>query len=62
MAETKQIRAVEMVRRIRDELAQELAGKSDAEIIAFYRRAGDAARESVKRDQPSNPRMEQTRR
>jgi hypothetical protein len=62
MAETKQIRAVEMVRRIRDELAQELAGKSDAEIIAFYRRAGDAARESVKRDQPSNPRMEPTRR
>jgi len=52
MAETKQIRAVEMVRRIRDELAQELAGKSDAEIIAFYRRAGDAARESVKRVQP----------
>lgn len=62
MAETKQIRAVEMVRRIRDELAQELAGKSDAEIIAFYRRAGDAAREAVKRDQPSNPRMEPTRR
>ena len=61
MAETKQIRAVEMVRRIRDELAQELAGKSDAEIIAFYRRAGDAARESVKRDQPSNPRMEPRR-
>ena len=55
MAETTQIRAVEMVRRIRDELAQELAGKSDAEIIAFYRKAGDAARESAKRDQPSNP-------
>ena len=62
MAEPKQIRAVEMVRRIRDELAQELAGKSDAEIIAFYRRAGDAARESVKRDQSSNPRMGPTRR
>ena len=31
MAETKQIRAVEMVRRIRDELARELAGKSDAD-------------------------------
>ena len=52
MAETKQIRAVELVRGIRDELARELAGKSDAEIIAFYRRAGDAARESAKRGQP----------
>lgn len=61
MAETKQIRAVEMVRRIRDELARELAGKSDVEIIAFYRKAGDAARESVKRGQPSNTRMEPTR-
>ena len=40
MAETTQIRAVEMVRRIRDDLAHELAGKSDAEVIAFYRRAG----------------------
>lgn len=61
MAETKQIRAVDMVRRIRDELARELAGKSDAEIIAFYRRAGDAARESAERGQPSNTRMEPTR-
>jgi hypothetical protein len=52
MAETKEIRAVEMVRRIRDELARELAGKSDAEIIAFYRKAGDTARESAKRGQP----------
>jgi nucleosome binding factor SPN SPT16 subunit len=60
MAETKQIRAVEMVRRIRDELARELADKSDAEIIAFYRKAGDAARESAKRGQPSNTRMEPT--
>lgn len=58
MDETKPIRAVEMVRRIRDELARELAGKSEAEIIAFYRKAGDAARESSR---PSNPRMEPTR-
>ena len=61
MAETTQIRAVEMVRRIRDDLAHELAGKSDAEIIAFYRRAGDAARQSVKRGQPSNPRTAPSR-
>ena len=61
MVETKSIRAVEMVRRIRDELARELAGKSEAEIIAFYRRAGDAARESARKAQPSNPRMEPAR-
>ena len=61
MVETKSIRAVEMVRRIRDELARELAGKSEAEIIAFYRRAGDAARESARKAQPSHPRMEPTR-
>ena len=63
MAETKTIRAVEMVRRIRDELARELAGKSDAEVIAFYRKAGEAAQcQSTSRVQPSNPRMEPTRR
>lgn len=61
MAETKPIQAVEMVRHIRDELARELAGMSDAEmIIAFYRRAGDAARESAKRGQPSNEALHET--
>jgi hypothetical protein len=60
MADTKQIQAVEMVRRIRDELARELAGKSDADIIAFYRRAGDAARESARRGQPSNQALIET--
>lgn len=59
MAETKQIRAVEMVRRIRDELARELAGKSEAEIVAFYRKAGEAALESARRG--CNPRMEPRR-
>ena len=62
MTETKLIQVVEMVRRIRDGLARELAGKSEAEIIAFYRKAGDAARASAKGKQPSNPRMEPTRR
>jgi hypothetical protein len=37
------IRAVEMVRKIRDRQARRLAGKSTAEIIAFYRAAGEAA-------------------
>ena len=66
MNETKPIRAVEMVRRIRDDMARELAGKSEAEIIAFYRRAGDATREAAKRGAsvgpPSIKRMEPTRR
>jgi len=60
MAETKQIQAVEMVRRIRDELARELAGKSDADIIAFYRRAGDAARKSTRRSQSSDQALPDT--
>ena len=66
MAETNQIRAVDMVRRIRDELARELAGKSEAEVMAFYNKAGEAARERARSKeptgQPSNPRMEPTRR
>jgi hypothetical protein len=32
-----------MVRRIRDRQAKALAGKSPAEVIAFYRAAGEAA-------------------
>lgn len=44
MAENTEIRAVEMVRGIRDEQATMLAGKSNAEIIAFFKEAGEAAR------------------
>ena len=66
MSKTKPIRAVEMVRQIRDEMARELAGKSEAEIIAFYSKAGNAAREMAKRaasaSPPSNKRMQPTRR
>jgi hypothetical protein len=47
MDETTPIRAVELVRRIRDEQAQELAGKSNEEIIAFFRKAGAEARKSA---------------
>jgi len=43
------LRAVEMVRRIRDRHARQLAGKTDAEIIAFYRAAGEAAMEDLRR-------------
>jgi len=48
------LRAVGMVRRIRDRHARQLAGKTDAEIIAFYRAAGEAAMEDVR--QRSKPR------
>jgi len=39
------VRAVNMVRRIRDRQAKALAGKSAAEVIAFYRAAGDEAKQ-----------------
>ena len=41
------LRALAMVRRIRDRQARQLAGKTDAEIIAFYRAAGDVAMEHL---------------
>ncbi len=41
------LRAVEMVRRIRDRHARQLAGKTEAEIIAFYRAAGEAAMDDL---------------
>ena len=44
MAEKIQIKAVDMVRSIRDQQAQMLKGKSKAEIIDFFRKAGEAAR------------------
>lgn len=56
MAEKTQIKAVEMVRHIRDEQAKLLAGKSTAEMIAFFRKAGDAARREAKRRQSSERR------
>ena len=43
------IRAVEMVRTIRDRQSRRLAGKSPEEIIAFYRTAGEAAMQDVDR-------------
>ena len=43
------IRAVEMVRKIRDRQARRLAGKSPEEIIAFYRAAGEEAMQDAER-------------
>ncbi len=37
------IRAVEMVRKIRDRQTRSLARKSSAEVVAFFREAGEAA-------------------
>ena len=53
MGKTKPIRTIEMVREIRDEMSRELDGKSDAEVIAFFNRAGDAPRKGAKRRLPS---------
>ena len=47
------VRAVDMVRRIRDQQAKALAGKSAAEVIAFYRAAGKAAVPDVAPSVPS---------
>jgi len=63
MAENTEIRAVEMVRRIRDEQATMLAGKSNAEIIAFFKEAGEAARRQAQspreRNKDAQPPVEQ---
>ena len=55
MSETKTIRAVELVRHIRDEHARQLAGKSDEELIAFFRRAGEEARKAAEQRGSSRP-------
>jgi len=42
------IRAVEMVRRIRDRQARALTRKTPTEIVAFFRAAGEAAVEDAR--------------
>ena len=50
MKKSPRIRAVKMVRTIRDRHARRLAGKSPDEIMAFYRAAGiEAAQEAERR-------------
>ncbi len=49
MEESKVIRAVELVRQIRDKQATALSGKSTEEIIAFFRRAAETAREDARK-------------
>lgn len=43
------VRAVDMVRKIRDRHTRRLAGKSPEEIIAFYRAAGESAMQDAER-------------
>ncbi len=43
----KTIRAVDMVREIRDAQARRLEGLSDKDIIEFFRSAGAAARQKA---------------
>lgn len=65
MEETTQIRAVEMVRDIRDQLAREWADKSPSELIQILNQAGGQARDEARgarRDSTSKTRMEPTRR
>jgi len=50
-----------MVRRIRDEQARLLEGKSEAEIIAFFRKAGEAARREAKKRRQAAPAQARSR-
>ncbi|HKZ40508.1 MAG TPA: hypothetical protein VJ044_06065 [Candidatus Hodarchaeales archaeon] len=55
MSEKIEIRSVEMVRQIRDEMAEILKGKSHSEIINFFKKAGDAVREEARRRRRAEP-------
>jgi len=49
MKQTIEIRAVELVRRIRDHQAAQLADKSVAEVMEFFNRAAERARNRSQR-------------
>lgn len=61
MNEKTEIEALEMVRRIRDELTEELKGKSRSEIIEFYVNAGELARQETKRHRERQLQTESSR-
>jgi hypothetical protein len=44
-----EVRAVEMVRRIRDEQAAFLAGRTQAEVLDYFHKAGEAALADVRK-------------
>jgi hypothetical protein len=47
MEEKAEVKAIELVRHIRDEQGELLTGKSPEEIIGFFRQAGAVAREKA---------------
>jgi hypothetical protein len=47
--EKNEIQAVELVRKIRDEQAALLASKSQEEVLAYFRAAGQAAQAEARR-------------
>jgi hypothetical protein len=53
MEEKTEIKAVELVRSIRDRQAELLVGKSNKEIIEFFRKAGDTARRAASPPPPA---------
>ena len=59
MKEKIQINTVEMVRRIRDEQAQILAGKSKSEIMAFFKSEGEAVRQEAKSERATQQQSQQ---
>jgi MoxR-like ATPase len=54
--EPEPMRAVEVVRLIRDEPARTPADKSPDEILAYYHRAVQAAREDARAREEAHPR------
>jgi hypothetical protein len=55
MSKNEEIKAVELVRRIRDEQAKKVASMSESELLAFYRRAAAVAREDARAWQAARP-------
>jgi hypothetical protein len=51
--EKSEVHAVELVRKIRDEQAALLANKSEEEVLAFFRAAGQRARKGAEEHQKS---------
>lgn len=60
MGEKTDINAIEVVRRIRDRHAELLRGKSNEEIIEFFRKAGEQFRKRARTKSPerANKRMQ----
>lgn len=49
MKQANEIDAVELVRRIRDAQAEQLAGRSAAEVMEYFNRAGERSRKRARK-------------